>query len=178
MTWGLSYNFEGAVPRPGVYGYYDAAHGDDPDTRRSTMGYIFFFEGCLLSWRSKGHSFVTTSTNHSEYVCSAIAAREAKSLWKLFNGLGFGSAVAPVDLFSDSLGNIAMNYNPENRAACKHADLADHYAREQVAQGIITIAHVPAKDMLADALTKPVGATLFLKLLKLHVRPANRWGGV
>ena len=47
-----------------------------------------------------------------------------------------------------------MTYNPVQRAASKHVDLADHYAREQQERRTITISHVGTKDMLADILTK------------------------
>jgi hypothetical protein len=137
-------------------------------TRRSTMAHVFFFSGCIISWHSKLHSYVTTSTNHSEYCAAAKAAREAKWLEKIFTAIGFDNYVQPVDLFSDSQGAIAMNYNPVNRSASKHVDLADHYAREQVERGTITISYVPTEDMIADALTKALPRKQFERLrLKL-----------
>jgi hypothetical protein len=57
----LVYNFSTPVPRSGIYAYFDSAHNDDVDTGRSTMAYLFFYEGCLLSWFSKLHPMVTTS---------------------------------------------------------------------------------------------------------------------
>ena len=125
------------------------------------MAYLFFYEGCVISWHSKLHSYVTTSTNHSEYCAAAKAAAEAKFLEKLFDTIGFGEAVHPIALFSDSQGAIAMTYNPVNRSASKHVDLADHYAREQVERGTITVSHVGTKQMIADALTKALPAPLF-----------------
>ena len=107
------------------------------------------------------HSVITTSTNHSEYCAAAKAAREAKYLEKVAVETGFGRFVKPIDLFSDSKGSIAMNYNPVMRAASKHVDLADHYALEQQERGTITITYVSTRDMIADALTKPLGATDF-----------------
>ena len=84
---GLVYDFRTAPVRTGLYGFFDASHADDIDTRRSTIAYTFFFSGCVLSWKSKLHTFVTTSTNHSELVAAAMAAREAKFLWKFFGAL-------------------------------------------------------------------------------------------
>jgi hypothetical protein len=156
----LLYDFGAAPPRKGVYGYYDASHADDLDTRRSTMAYIFFFEGCAISWHSKVHTFVTTSTNHSEYCASAKAAKEAKLLEKIFCALGHSQHVKPIDLFSDSKGAISMNYNPVHSNACKHGDLQDHYARELVDRGTITISFVPTDQMTADVFTK---ALAFIK---------------
>ena len=162
---GLTYDFSNGSPRAGVYGYYDAAHTDDRDTRRSTMAHLFFYEGCCISWKSKLHTYVTTSTNHSEYVASAKAAKEAKWLSKIFAELGKSKDVSPIALFSDSKGAIALNYNPVNYEANKHVDLADHYAREQVQRGIITITYIQTGDMLADALTKILPCKQFLKLI-------------
>jgi hypothetical protein len=156
--YGLRDDFSPSVKgtKTGIYGYYDAAHADCPDTYRSTMAHLFFFFGSPLSWQTKLHSFVTTSTNHSEYCAAAKAAREAKWWETTMTAIGFGRFVGPIDLFSDSKGAIAMTYNPVQRAASKHVDLADHYAREQQERGTITISHVGTKDMRADILTKPL----------------------
>ena len=112
---------------PHLCSYYDGARADDYNTCRSTM-----------------------------YRTSAKAAREAKFLTKIFTSLKHRDAVTPIDLFSDSTGAISMNYNPVHHEANKHCDLADHFAREQVERGIITISHVPTTEMLqvADLLTK------------------------
>ena len=67
---GLVYDFVETPLRRGLYGFFDASHADDVDTRRSTVAYVFFFSGCAISWKTKLHSFVTTSTNHSELVAS------------------------------------------------------------------------------------------------------------
>ena len=159
---GLVYDFSKYPPRKGIYGYYDASYADDVDTRRSTLAYVFFYEGCPISWNSKLHSYVTTSTNHSEYCAAAKAAKEAKFIEKITLALGMNYAVRPIHLFSDSQGAIAMSYNPVKREASKHVDLADHYAREQVERGTITISYIPTKEMTADLLTKALPRASFL----------------
>ena len=110
--------------RPGLYGSFGASHADDVDTRRSTLAYVFFFSGCAISWKSKLHTFVTTSTNHSELVVSATAGREAKFLWKLFGSLNLHGTASlfckRVDLFSDSMGVVAVATNPVLSASTKH----------------------------------------------------------
>ena len=164
----LCYEFSNGPDSLGVYGYFDASHADDVDTRKSTMAYIFFYFGCPISWNSKLHTYVTTSTNHSEYVASSKAAKEAKWLSKIFTALGT-SDVLPIHLFSDSLGAIAMNHNPVHHQASKHVDLADHFARECVERGIVTISPVKSKDMIADVLTKIMGKTEFYRLTDLFM---------
>ena len=54
-----------------------------------------------------------------------------------------------------------MNYNPVNRAASKHVDLADHYVHEQVDRKTISISYVSTHDMTADVLTKALPAAPF-----------------
>ena len=173
----LVYDFSSAPTLKGVYGYYDPSHADDVDTMRSTMASIFFFEGCPIYWTSKTNTYVTTSTNHSEYCASARAAKIAVWFHKTFIAMDQRWAVDPISLFSDSQGAIAMNYNPVNRAANRHINLADHYAREQLANGIITITYVKSKDQLADFLTKNLPRVEFRRQLEailsfLHFQPA------
>ena len=129
------------------------------------MAYIQMYKGCVISWQSKLHTYVTLSTNNAEYCASAKAAREATWLQKIYKFLNHPSADKPIHLFSDSAGAIAMNHNPIHHEANKHCDLADHYAREQVLRKTITISHVPTKEMLADVLTKPLGAPEFDKFI-------------
>ena len=163
---GLSYNFSARQHscKTGIYGYYDASHADCVDSMKSTLAYVFYFEGCPISWHTKLHSLVTTSTNHSEYCAAAKAAKEAKWLEKVMLAINMSLFVRPIDLFSDSKGSIAMTYNPVNRTGSKHIDLADHYAREQQELGTITITHVATQDMIADLLTKPLARPQFIKL--------------
>ena len=57
---GLVYDFSQTTSaKTGVYGYYDAAHADCVDTMKSTLAYVYFFEGCPISWHTKLHSLVT-----------------------------------------------------------------------------------------------------------------------
>jgi hypothetical protein len=161
--YGLKIDFSDFDGKLGVYGHYDAAHADCVDTMRSTLAYVFFLSGCPISWHSKLHSLVTTSTNHSEYCAAAKASKEAKWLDSLFTETGFAHLVRPIHLSSDSKGAIAMTYNPVQRAATKHVDLADHYAREAVETGITTVSYISTRDMIADALTKPLGTADFMR---------------
>jgi histone deacetylase 1/2 len=175
-NYGLKYDFSTAaamVAKVGVYGFYDAAHADCLDTMKSTLAYAFFFENCPISWHSKLHSYITTSTNHSEYCAAAKAAKEAKKWEKYMTERGLTQFVRPIDLFSDSKGCIAMTYNPVQRSASKHVDLADHYAREQQERGTITITFVGTKDMIADVLTKHLPYADFKRHAAKLVHPIN-----
>ena len=168
---GLTYDFSQGTPRQGLYGYFDASFADCVDTRRSTVAHVFFFKGAVVSWKTRLYSFVTTSTNHSELVASAMAAREAKFLLLLFTALGLceqassanpgTSAGATVDLFTDSMGVVAIARSSALSSATRHIEVADFYVRELVKRNIVTVSHVPSGDMLADVLTKALPSPKF-----------------
>ena len=158
---GLLYDFSSAPKKDGVYAYYDSSFADCPDTKRSTGGFVVYWSGCAVSWVSKMNRYVTTSTNHSEYVAGAVCARECAFQDNLAKELDMD--IVPIHTFSDSKGGIAQTYNPTNRAATKHIDVADHYIREQVERKRITVTHVETQDMDADIFTKPLDRTSFLR---------------
>ena len=170
---GLAMDFDRDPIRGGLYGYFDASFADCVDTRRSTVAYVFFYGPATISWRTKLYSFVTTSSNHSELVASAMAAREAKYLFLLVNALRIGTtanrpvqllagqAQAAVDLFTDSMGVVAMSRSSALSSATRHIEVADFYVREMVKRGIVTVSHVPTGEMLADVLTKALPAPKF-----------------
>jgi hypothetical protein len=51
-----------------LVGYADASFASDPQSRRSTSGYVFMWQGCAVSWRSKVQPLVTLSSTEAEYV--------------------------------------------------------------------------------------------------------------
>jgi len=158
---GLLYDFSTQPAREGVYGLYDSSFADCPDTKRSTGGHCIYWWGCIVNWVSKINRFVTTSTNHSEYVAGATCARECAFEINLAKELNID--ITPVDLFSDSKGGIAQTYNPTNRAATKHVDVADHYLREQVERKRMNVSHIDSANMDADVFTKPLDKAAFLR---------------
>ena len=167
-------DFSKPPSKEGLYGFFDASFADCIDTRRSTVAYVFFFGSATISWKTKLYSFVTTSSNHSELVASAMAAREAKFLLLLVTTLGFCSVATPrpvrllagrerpgVDLFTDSMGVVAMSSSSALSSATRHIEVADFYIREMVSRGIVTVSHVPTGEMVADVLTKALSAPKF-----------------
>ena len=171
---GLMMDFSRPPSKNGLYGYFDASFADCIDTRRSTVAYVFYYGSAVISWKTKLYSFVTTSSNHSELVASAMAAREAKYLLLLVTSLGLGADATPrpvrllagqerpaVDLFTDSMGVVAMSSSSALSSATRHIEVADFYVRELVSRGIVTVSHVPTGEMIADVLTKALSAPKF-----------------
>ncbi|XP_075162880.1 uncharacterized protein LOC142235513 [Haematobia irritans] len=62
-----------------VIGYADADWASDTTDRKSVRGYIFKIYGCSVSWGSKKHQTVATSSSEAEYVALSFAT--AVAIW-------------------------------------------------------------------------------------------------
>ena len=160
---GLLYDFSSASEVQGLHGFTDASYADCPDSSKSTLGYVFYYDSAPISWYSKLHSFVTTSTNHSEYAALALGAKEAYWLAQLFQEIDPSppKPLLPVPVYGDSSGVIALVFNPVEHQANKHIRVADHYARELTKEGVIAPHRVASELNKADCFTKPLQATNF-----------------
>ena len=90
---------------------------DCVDSSRSTLAYLFFFFGQVVSWYSKLHSFVTTCSNHSEYASLFQAEKEAQYLLNWLSPLAefLNIAVTPIPVFNDNDGASALANDPVGR---------------------------------------------------------------
>ena len=75
-------------------GYVDADHAGDPDEGYSTTGYIFYFAGGPLDWKSQRQTIVTLSTVEAEYVALSKAGQEFVYLRDLMSSVGLGQVQA------------------------------------------------------------------------------------
>ena len=162
---GMSFPAE-QTPSTKLYGHCDSSHADDVDTRRSTLGTVFFYAGCAVSWSSRLHSYVTTSTNHTEYCALGKAAREAKYLHSIFTFIGREQDVSPIVLFCDNSGAVTLSHNAVDQTKTKHVDISEHYTRELVEAGVIETKHISKKEMIADLFTKALDTAKFRHFTK------------
>jgi hypothetical protein len=135
-------------------GYCDADYAGDPDTRRSTTGYVFLAGGAAISWTSKRQPIVTASTTEAEYVAAAAAVKEALWLNKLKGDLQLGSN--PPLINADNQSALKLLRNPVASQRSKHIDVAYKFARERVNRGEVLFKYISTNAMVADCLTKAV----------------------
>ena len=126
--------------------------------------------GCAVAWLSKLHPYITTNTNHSEYVAGASFVRECTFQGHLEEELGMESPV--FKLWSDNTGNIRQTQHPCQRAATKDIEIADHFIREHCDKGRVTVSYIDTKDIVADIFTTALSKDLFIKRRGALVGPA------
>ena len=67
-----SIRFSGSI-NGNLIGYSDADWASDIETRRSTSGYVFIFNGGCISWGSKKQRTVALSSTEAEYMALSEA---------------------------------------------------------------------------------------------------------
>ena len=65
------------------------------------------------------------------------------------------------EIWCDNLSTVLMAANPVLHARTKHVELDLYFVCDKVARKQIEVKHVPAKDQLADVLTKPLSNSNF-----------------
>ena len=133
-------------------GICDSTWGSDPDDGRSVSGYILYFMGVPISWRSKTQSHVTCSSAEAEFVSASELVKEIKFVIGILEHLGI-EVELPVKVYIDNIGAIYMARNNIRTGATRHVNYRFHYCRE-VHDKLIIFVFVRSEDNEADILTK------------------------
>ena len=135
--------------------YSDSDFSGCQDTRRSTSGLLFTFNGGPVSWTSNLQKPIANSTAEAEYYAAGHASREIDWLRSLLKEIGF-EQFDPTPLLCDKKSAMLMVQNPVFHNRTKHIDINYHYLRQLYQAKVIELRSVRSEDELADLLTKPV----------------------
>ncbi|KAH9736371.1 hypothetical protein KPL71_018077 [Citrus sinensis] len=83
-----------------VMGFVDSDFAGDLDRRKSTSGYMFVLNSCLVSWKSSLQSVVALSSTEAEFIATTEAVKEAMWLRGLLNELWLNQKT--VQVFCDN----------------------------------------------------------------------------
>jgi hypothetical protein len=144
--------------------YADADWANDPVQRKSTTGYIVFFNGTPISWHSGLQSTISLSSCEAEYVALSECCREVDYLRSIMDFVKH-PAGGPTEILEDNQGTIDLVSNPVHHRRTKHVDVKYHYVRDAQVQGRSRIVKVHTSLNHADILTKATDQATF----KRHV---------
>ena len=145
-----------------IEGFSDSEFGGDKTTRKSVYGYVIYFCGAPIAWKSKASASVTLSATEAEYFASSEATKEVVFIKNLLDTMYFNCKL-PITIRGDNAGAIYIsnNYAVGNRT--KHIDIRTHYVRNLIQDGMIRVTFVPTADNDADIFTKNTSEMLFEK---------------
>ncbi|SGY56044.1 BQ5605_C006g04104 [Microbotryum silenes-dioicae] len=148
-------------PAP-LVGYSDCNWGACVLSSKSTMVYTFVFTGAAVSWSSCLQSRVADSTCDAENLALSHAGKEAIFLHQLFGELGLPSS-RPVLIYGNNQGANTLTKNPVFHARTWHICLHEHFVRDMVSLGNISVQYIATGEMTANIFTKALSRDLFAR---------------
>lgn len=150
----------------------DASYADDPETRRSSNGYVIMLFGGPVAWRAARQDTVTTSTTEAELLALQLTAKETVALERLFRDLEL-ILRTPFSIYCDNQQTIRLVIGEGERVSTKlrHVDIQNLWLRQEYQKGAFDVVYVPTKEMPADGLTKNLPRAKFehwISLLNLQ----------
>lgn len=168
----LKFSGKGNQP-PKLDGYADADYANDEDDRKSISGYCYFLfdNSSPVSYSSKSQSLVALSTMEAETTAMTDATKEGLWLRSLCYDLRlFGEHQPPTNIFmvnSDSESALKAIRNPVFHARTKHFDIRQHFVRDVVSRGDVSVDFIEGTKNPADLLTKSLEKVKHVEALRL-----------
>jgi hypothetical protein len=104
--------------------FSDSDYAGDHETRFSVYGYIVYFCGAPISWKSKSSKSVTLASTEAEYFAASETAKELMFVYGLIIGMGMlGQLVTPFTLRMDNAGAIYLTNNHTSVPRTKHISI-------------------------------------------------------
>jgi len=151
----LAIEYSGELKDMNVMIASDASFADDPETRRSSQGYLFQLFGGAIIWKAVRQSTVVTSTTEAEMLALKSTAQETIALKRLFRDLKLELGQL-WSIFCDNQQTIRLVVGENERISTKlrHVDIQNLWLRQEHAKGVFQVLYLPTNSMPADGLTK------------------------
>ena len=139
-------------------GYSDTDWAGNEGLRKSTSGYCFRLSdtSACVSWSTKVHGTLATSTVEAETIAYVSAAQECVYLFGLLGELGM-SVNEPVCLYVDNQAIIVLSKHAMHHGKTKHFAIKLHFLRELCEEEKTKLVYTPTEKQPADLLTERLG---------------------
>jgi hypothetical protein len=149
----------------------DASFADDPDTRRSSQGYVFQLCNVVIDWKASKQRTVTTSSTEAELLALSHAAKETQWWTRFFEAICFEPG-HETTIRCDNLQTIRLltESTPKLSTKLRHVDIHHHWLRQEIQEHRIKVQWTASAKIVADGLTKALPRQrhkLFIKQLNL-----------
>ena len=131
----------------------DSDFANDKDTRYIVYGYIIYFCGVPVAWKSKSMKSVVLSTTEAEYVAVSEVVKEIKFLYQMLRSMEI-KVPLPIKVQVDNVGAIWLANNSSVSERTKHVDLRAHFVRDMIKDQVIEINFVKSAENDSDIMTK------------------------
>ena len=143
-------------------GVTDSEYAGDKDTRISVYGFVIYFCGSPIAWKSKSGKTVTLSSTEAEYYGISECAKELIFVKHIIESMGIKIKL-PIKIKVDNVGAIYISNNNTTGQRTKHIDVRVHFVRQYIEDGIFKIEFVKSDENDADIFTKNTTEEIFVK---------------
>ena len=159
---GITYTCRSDTKANLIWGFADADHAGDPDTRRSVTGYVMLMNGGAILWSSTQQAIVALSSSEAEFYAASNSGCDAAYLRGLMDDLGFDQMI-PTQVFEDNWACIYLSKNSIMYHKSKHINTRVYHLRDLCTAGILQLHKVSTGEQVADKLTKALPEPAFKK---------------
>ena len=138
----------------------DMKKSSDKETRISVFGYIIYFCGIAIAWRSKGMKSAVLSTTEAEYMALSEVVKELKFIVQLLQTMNV-EVELPITVYVDNVGAIGLSNNRTTSDRTKHIDIRISFVKEYQEDGKIIIKFVKSEVNEVDIFTKNTTNVIF-----------------
>ena len=131
----------------------DSDFAGDKEKRISVTGYVVYFMGVPIAWKSRGQKSVVLSSTEAEYVALSEVVKELKFILQILESMKI-KVKLPIYVKVDNVGAIFLANNKTTGDRTKHVDVRYHFVREFIEDGIVKIIFVKSAENDADIFTK------------------------
>ena len=157
---GLKFELTEDIKKWALKALSDSDFVSDKETRISVFGYIIYFCGIPIAWRSKGMKSVVLSTTEAEYMALSEVVKELKFIVQLLQTMNI-EVELPITVYVDNVGAIWLSSNRTTSDRTKHIDIRTSLGTEYQEDGKIIIQFVKSEDNEADIFTKNTTNAIF-----------------
>ena len=157
---GLKFELRKDIKKWALKALSDSDFASDKETRISVFGYIIYFCGIPIAWRSKGMKSVVLSTTEAEYMALSEVVKELKFIVQLLQTMNI-EVELPITVYVDYVGVIWLSNNRTTSDRTKHIDTRTSFVKEYQEDGKIIIKFVKSEDNEADIFRKNTTNIIF-----------------
>lgn len=141
----------------------DASFADNTIDRKSSQAYVMQLFGGIIGWRANKQDTVTTSTTEAELLAVSQAAKESMFVGRLLQELDIRLDTRTIRIQCDNQQTIKVMTKEIGllQTKLRHVDIHNHWLRQEIQRGSISVEYVRSNEMMADGLTKALTAQRF-----------------
>ena len=147
-TLGIKYNKDGDDI---LRSYTDSSYLDDPDSGKTTLGYVITLNGGPVAYKSRLSKLVLHSTCEAEYVAMYEGLVTVLQLRTLLSEIGI-KQTEPTPMRCDNQAAVILSTADTEPPSYRHIAMRYHALRE--AAKYVAIRFIPTKENIADMFTK------------------------